>query len=420
MNLTKNLTLVFLFFAIHIANAQSNKSDNILGSNYTFLSKTTGETQQLQVYLPENYTTNTSKNYPVLYVLDGQNWFSSAVSLSRVFTGNTTNFKSIPDFIVVGITTNWEKRRTFFASANKKNALNFIENEVLTFVDKQFRTSKERILYGWQFAGGFVLNTLAEKPNLFSGYLAATPVFYNPSVLNTLFSKHPNLEKFLYIAGTKEEANDWVEPTVKLLEEKASKDFDWTYKEISAHGAFGHRISPVETLAYGLRAYFYDYPLLEFKNIQDFTTKGGLKYVNEFYVKRAKKYGVSEDMGEWGRHILLRLAMRENHFKTFETLMNEFKKTSFIEHLGNWQIGAYAKVYLNNNRPDEAIQLYGKIAKKNPESPGALHGLGKAYLLKGARKKAIVFFKKAISYAEKNKNPNLNTYKMDLEKIINP
>ncbi len=416
MNL-KNISIVLtLLFATSI-NAQKKKTDTITGLNYTFHSKITGENQQLQVHLPDNYTKNTSTKYPVLYVLDGQNWFSSAVSLSNVFTGNETDFKSMPDFIVVGITTNWAKRRTFLGTSNLKNALNFIENEVISYIDKNLRTSNERLLFGWQFAGGFVINTLSEKPNLFSGYLAATPVFYTPSIVKNLLSKHKNLESFLYIAGTKEEENDWVKPTIKILTEKAPESFDWKYKEISAHGAFGHRISPVETMAYGLRAYFYDFPLLEFKNIHDFTTKGGLKYVKEFYKKRALKYGVSEDMGQWGRSILVRLAVRENHFATFELLMNEFKKTTFIENLGNWQIDSYAKVYLNNNKPNEAIQLYTKITKKNPESPGAHNGIGKAHLIKGNRKKAIYFFTKAIKYAEKSKNPNLNSYKIDLENI---
>ena len=416
MNL-KNISIVLILLIATSINAQNKKTDNIIGSNYTFHSKTTGENQQLQVYLPENYTKNTAAKYPVLYVLDGQNWFSSAVSLSNVFTGSETDYKSIPDFIVVGITTNWEKRRTFFGSSNIKNALNFIENEVISYIDEKFRTSNERLLFGWQFAGGFVINTLSEKPDLFSGYLAATPVFFNPAVIDTLLTKRKNLKKFLYMAGTEEERRSRVQPLITILTEKASTNFDWTYKEISAFGAFGHRISPIETIAYGLRAYFSDYTLLEFKSVNDFTEKGGLKYVTNFYKKRAERYNVSEDMGQWGRFILVRLAMRENHFATFELLMNEFKKDNFIENLGDWQIPSFAKVYLDNNKPDEAIQLYTKITKKNPESPGAHNGLGKAYLIKGNRKKAIAFFKKAIKYAEKSKNPNLTTYKLDLENI---
>lgn len=417
MTLKKTPIILLLLFVINIAYSQGPKTDNFLGSNYTFQSEVTGEQQQLQVYLPESYTENTSKKYPVLYLLDGQNWFSTGVSLLKVFTGSETGYKSMPDFIVVGITTNWKKRREFFGSSNTTNTINFIENEVITFIDKNFRTSNERMLFGWQFAGGFVINTLAEKPELFNGYLAATPVFFNPNVIDTLLSEHKNLNGFLYIAGTKEEESTWARPLVDILTEKAPKTFDWNYKEITAFGAFGHRISPVETISYGLRAYFYDYPLLEFKNVNDFNTKGGLKYVKAFYKERAKRYSISEDMGHRGRYILVRLAIRENHYPTFDLLMNEFKGSGFIENLRTWQSNACAELYLRHNKPDEAIELFNIIVKNNPENARAFNGLGKAYLEKGDRKKAIEFYKSAITFAEKNGDENLDNYKSDLDKI---
>jgi len=415
MYLKQTSIILFLLFAINVAHTQESKMDNTLGSNYVFHSEVTGEQQLLQVYLPENYTANTTEKYPVLYLLDGQNWFTSGVSLLKVFTGTETGYKSMPDFIVVGITTNWKKRRDFFGSNNKKNAINFIENEVIAFMDKNFRTSTERLLFGWQFAGGFVINTLAEKPELFSGYLAATPVFYNPNVIDNLFSEHKKLNSFLYVAGTKEEESTWVKPMVNILTEKAPKNFDWTYKEISAFGAFGHRISPVETISYGLRAYFHDYPLLEFKNINAFNKKGGLNYVNEFYKKRAQRYSISRNMGYRGMYLLVRLAIRENDYPTFDLLINEFKGSGFIENLRSWQSNTCAELYLKHHKADKAIDLFNIIVKNNPENARVFNGLGKAYLKKGERKKAIQFYKKAIGIAEKNKDRNLDNYKADLD-----
>jgi predicted alpha/beta superfamily hydrolase len=417
MNLKQTSIILLSLFTMNVAYSQEPKTDNIQGSNYVFYSEITGEDQHLQVYLPENYTENTTIKYPVLYLLDGQNWYTSAVSLSKVFTGTETNYKSIPDFIVVGIKTNWKKRREFFGANNKKNAINFIENEVIAFIDENFRTSTERILFGWQFAGGFVINTLAEKPKLFNAYLAATPVFFDPNVVDTLLSEHKNLNSFLYVAGTKEEESTWVKPMVNILTEKAPKNFDWTYKEISAFGAFGHRISPIETISYGLRAYFHDYPLLEFKNVNSFNKKGGLNYVNEFYKKRAKRYSISENIGFRGMYLLVRLAIRENDYPTFDLLMNEFKGSGFIENLRSWQSNTCAELYLKHNKPDKAIDLFNIIVKNNPENARVFNGLGKAYLEKGERKKAIQFHKKAIEIAKKNKDRNLDNYKADLDKV---
>lgn len=413
----KNVFIILVLFAlVNFAFSQEKKIANVLGTNYTFRSEVTGEQQQLQVYVPDSYTENTASKYPVLYILDGQNWFASSVSLHKVFTGSETNFKSMPDFIVVGITTNWKKRRDFFKSSNTENALKFIEKEVIAFIDKNFRTSTERILFGWQFAGGFVMNTLSEKPELFNAYLAATPVFFDPTKVDNLLSAHKNLDSFLYIAGTKEEKETWVQPTLDILTKKAPKTFNWNYKEITAFGAFGHRVSPVETIFYGLRAYFYDYPSLEFQSISDFNKKGGLQYVKEYYKKRAKRYNVSEEIGQWERYLLVRLAIRENHFPTFELLMNEFE--GFSQNLRDWQIYPCADLYMNNNKPQKAIALYTIAITRNPENARALNALGKAYLAKGDRKKAIKSYKDAIKFAKKNNDENLDKYTSDLDQML--
>lgn len=412
-----NVTFILLFILVNFAFSQEIKTDNILGSNYKIYSEVIGAQQQLQVYVPESYTKNSTLKYPVLYLLDGQNWFDYSVSLHKVFTGAENNFKSMPDFIVVGVTTTWKNRRDFFNSSNTKNAINFIENEVIAFIDENFRTSNERLLFGWQFAGGFVMNTLSEKPELFNGYLAATPVFFDPNKMDSLLSENENVNTFLYIGGTNEEKQTWVQPTIDILTEKAPKTFDWNYKEISAFGAFGHRISPVETISYGLRAYFYDYPPLEFKNVNDFYEKGGINYVQEYYEKRAKRYNISKEMGQWDKYILVRLALRENHFSTFDLLMNEFKKSDFVNNLQDWQIYDCANLYLNNNKHQEAIELYNIIVKNNPENAQAHNALGNAYLKKGNRKNAIESYKDAIKFAKSNNDKNIDKYQSDLDKI---
>lgn len=409
--------LLLCFYITSFVNGQELKTDNVVGTNYMFHSQVTGEQQQLQVYLPEGYDESGTTKYPVLYLLDGQNWFTSGVSLLKVFTGAETGYKSIPDFIVVGISTNWEKRRSFFAASNTQNAINFIENEVIAFMDRNFRTSDERLLFGWQFAGGFVINTLAKKPKLFSGYIAATPVFFDPDIMDTLFSENENLNGFLYITGSKEEKSTWVKPTVAILAKKAPKTFNWTFKEISAFGAFGHRISPVEAISYGLREYYYDYPLLEFRNVSDFKEKGGLNYVKEFYKKRAERYGISEDMGDRGMYLLVRLAIREDDYITFDFLINEFKSSGFIENLGAWQTTAFAELYMKHNKQDKAIEIYHLILKNNPESARIYNGLGEAYLQKEEPKKAIDYYKKAIEISEKLKDGNLDAYKANIEKV---
>ena len=85
MILKKTSIVLLSLFVINFTYAQESKTGNVLGSNYAIHSEVTGEPQQLQVYLPESYTENTTKKYPVLYLLDGQNWFSTGFFIFRVF-----------------------------------------------------------------------------------------------------------------------------------------------------------------------------------------------------------------------------------------------------------------------------------------------------------------------------------------------
>jgi predicted alpha/beta superfamily hydrolase len=51
----------------------------------------------------------------------------------------------------------------------------FLKSELIPAVDKQFRTTRERVLVGHSLAGLFVLDTLLEEPHLFAAYIASDP-----------------------------------------------------------------------------------------------------------------------------------------------------------------------------------------------------------------------------------------------------
>lgn len=81
------------------------------------------------------------KKYPVIYLLDGQRFFLYGASLIQSFS----EFDMTPDFILVGITNVQSKRmRTF--SADAKVFGEYLQNEVITFIDSIYRTSQKTII----------------------------------------------------------------------------------------------------------------------------------------------------------------------------------------------------------------------------------------------------------------------------------
>ena len=187
-----SMFLLFLFCSVTLIYGQQDKETNppvvpILGTQLQKLhSEIVGQDYDLYVNLPRNYS-DTTKNFPVLYVLDGQWDFALAESLfgQQYYDG------FVPEIIVVGITWGGEnpnydvlRARDFTPtktmqnpqSGNAPKFLEFIEKELIPFMESKYRVSKtDRALMGSSLGGLFTLYTLFHKTSLFDRYILTSP-----------------------------------------------------------------------------------------------------------------------------------------------------------------------------------------------------------------------------------------------------
>ncbi|GAA4272938.1 alpha/beta hydrolase-fold protein [Aquimarina gracilis] len=386
-------------FVLYSAYTQTEKANNYVGQNIVIKSKVLGEKREIQIFLPTTYTESNSK-YPVLFVLHGQRYFLHAVSLQKSFVG----FRQTPEFIVVGITkTQSERNRNF--SSNSKKFLNFIEHEVIEFVDSNYRASQKRLLFGWAYAGGFTVQSMIKEPDLFDAYIAASPfpVSEKIAAIDSLLTKHPDFDKSLYFSSDLSEGAV-VEGTVtlnKLLTNKAPSSMSWEYRELNGEE---HRSTPYSTLYHGITNYFRYYPELQFSTIEEFKNSGGLDYVYDYYKKRSSQFGFPTDLSDWTMFSLIRNAIRANDFKYFETFINEFQKTGVIERLRVNRSCLIAEFYLKNKQYNNAIELFSLLAEKHPNSERPLYGLSDTYKELQQNQKAEKFYEKANALSKKNSN----------------
>jgi predicted alpha/beta superfamily hydrolase len=156
----------------------------------TIHSSVLGEDRTLLVWLPEGYE-QSSRRYPVLYVLDGEYFFPVAVSAVQFLSelGYEAGQHPIPEMIVVGVVnvdrdrdytpthapTQSRGRLSFPTSGGAGAFAEFLENEVLPLVDRRYRTHPHRVLSGWSLGGLFTVNTYLERSQLFARYLAISP-----------------------------------------------------------------------------------------------------------------------------------------------------------------------------------------------------------------------------------------------------
>jgi predicted alpha/beta superfamily hydrolase len=166
----------------------------VLGASHALRSSALGEERRLNVRLPSGYAASQERRYPVLYVLDGgvEQDFVHVAGLAQHGTVSGT----FDAFIVVGIETRNrirelttpaqdERYQTFYRAngqpvefANGGGAEAFrrhIAEEVIPWVEANYRTDGRRTLIGESLAGLFVVDTMLRRANLFHDYIAVSP-----------------------------------------------------------------------------------------------------------------------------------------------------------------------------------------------------------------------------------------------------
>jgi uncharacterized protein len=150
-----------------------------------------GRTYQLHVGLPGSYRENPKRRYPVVFVTDAY-WDFQKIDAIR---GSLVYDKLVPEFIVVGLgyvgenldygrLRTWELSPVAFgddpeALASSGHAAEFlqtIEREIIPFIEREYRADPaQRVLAGASLGGLFTLYAMYTKPELFTGYIAASP-----------------------------------------------------------------------------------------------------------------------------------------------------------------------------------------------------------------------------------------------------
>ncbi|MFT5984439.1 MAG: putative alpha/beta superfamily hydrolase [Ulvibacter sp.] len=154
------------------------------GITDSIFSKTMEENRDFWVQLPETYNPDSDKKYPVVYLLDG---FSLKNTLATVYDNYWGHY--LPDMILVGISNRINRTRDLTTSQIKMRQgsamdietggaeifTQFIEEELIPYVNKKYPTTPYRTLIGHSYAGQFTINTLINHSHLFENYIAIDP-----------------------------------------------------------------------------------------------------------------------------------------------------------------------------------------------------------------------------------------------------
>lgn len=378
--------LLIILFAISINAQKKSVSEPItleIGNHYRMQSTILNEERSLLIHLPNNYE-NSEKKYPVIYVLDGNNHFQHATNAVALLVEN----ERMPESIIVAIPNNQGTRGRDLAR-KRDNFKQYIKDEVTTFIEKNYRTTNNKTIFGHSMAGAFVLNYLATESSLFDNYIAASPVIqiFDSELLgkfNKLFEMEEILNKSLYFTLTDkvaegERATTALNKFVEILKNEAPKSLDWKYNFIESQV---HMTTPYLTMYEGLSKVFSDYQSPRYTSFENFNKRGGINNLKTYYANRAKKYQTSKE-------------------------------------IPNRTLRQVAYILLDDGKIEMSIKLFEENVKNYPQSAIAYKALGDAYETNNDNKNALKAYQKAVKLTKDQNPSDINYFTRQLNRVQN-
>ena len=272
----------------------------VIGERLEIESKVMNERRPLRIAKPPGYDEG-EERYPVVYLLDG------GPSNFRHTTGIVSFLEFVnraPGMLLVAITNTDRTRdltpptqsendlRWFSVTGGADRFLRFISDELMPWVNQNYRTRPYKILIGHSLGGLFALHALTTRPELFNAYVVIDPSLnWNDQALveqaEAFFKNTSELKADLYMTMTSggEAAHGGTRKLAGILEQRAPREFRWTLRHMpeETHRSVHHR-----SVYLALDKIFGGWHLT---NPFDLYDKGGLAALHKHFEEGGKRYG---------------------------------------------------------------------------------------------------------------------------------
>jgi len=346
-----------------------------IGCKTTLYSRIFDEERFLQIHLPEFYQ-GSENVYPVIYVNMGELFFTQVSAVADFLSMNDR----MPECIVVGIEVpnpgedlaipRWRNRDgTERINLYQK----FLAEELIPYINENYRTAGYNILYGYSIGSAFALYTLLKVGDTFDAYIASSPNFYwRDSTLlkladSTFRAGTPNDKKLFFCIGGRERA-DWIksqEDFIGILSEFNPQRLVW---DRTVYPDDEHMETPLLSIYDGLKFIFSGWKIFPEGNGIDLTL------YKAHYDSLRLNYGypvkIPENLLNTLGFTLLQQKQLDKALEVFTFCINNYPK-SFNAY------DSYGLALLIKGDTLSAIINYEKSLKLNPENVGAIEMLKK-------------------------------------------
>ena len=192
MYVIKKRLLLLLFIPL-VSSGQ--KDHNILTNKIiSIYSEILNEERTCLISFPDlYYETSVDRIYPIIILLDGYTYFKTVTGIVHFMSSNRVGNNLIPESIIIIAIENVDRRRDFTLTKIKTKRpntggggkfLNFIEKELIPYIDENYRTESYRTLIGHSLGGLLTLNSYMHKFSVFNTYIAIDPsIWWNEEMM---------------------------------------------------------------------------------------------------------------------------------------------------------------------------------------------------------------------------------------------
>jgi predicted alpha/beta superfamily hydrolase len=395
-----SLLIVLGASAQNAASAQT-PNDITIGKIDSLYSTRLKEERTVWVHVPKgSHKKDSSSRYPVVYLMDGNDHFTSVVGMIQRLSAASGN-DLCPEMIVVGIpNTNRLRDLTpthvisgpfgnssmLAASGGGEEFTAFIEKELMPHIDSLYPTAPYRMFIGHSLGGLMVVNALIHHPALFNAYLAIDPSLWwdDQKLLKqaegelSQTNRFAGKSLFLAVANTMAAGMD----TMRVQGDTSSGSL-----HIRSILRFAADLR--KNKGDGLRSDYKYYNEDSHGSVPLIAEYDGFRFLFDFYHFRyqARVFDPSTpaDSAVW---------LVVAHFKNLSEQMG------YVLLPPEEQVNAAAKGFVQNKLMNKAYAFYNLNVCNYPKSADAIAGLGDYYVAKGDKAKALESYNKALALGD--------------------
>lgn len=320
------------------------------------------------IHTPSGYD-HSDESYPVLYVLDGNIHFSFITELTEFLSGDEKN--RIPKMIVVAILS--DNRVSDFtplpdsgmvSSGGGAKFLQFIQDELVTYISGHYRTAPYRILAAHSLGGLFALYVKESAPKLFQSEILMSPAFYgsNKKILfdfPSFLMRGSNLSGSMFITiGDEPRAKGSIDMLGDFLKQYAPSVFHWSYRSYPEDDHFS---LPYTSMYDGLKFIYTGF----YTNIWDDQHLPTRETITIHFRELSGKFGYPMIPGE---EFVNTIGYKQLHIKKYDKAIALFE-LNIENHPASWNAyDSMGEAYMDAGNTKLAIQNYQKSIAINPNN----------------------------------------------------